>query len=590
MNSAIEFAQEGQNKPLEGVENFVGKRVEYQDEIGTVKYSGPLKHGTAKQDTNQIWLGIQWDNPERGRHNGVVEGYEYFRCDDEFNSGSLLKLDKANFGVSIYDGIHARYFNNPTQSSTSAKHEIQVDSKGISVEFDEEAYFETVKKFKKKVEFIGFDKIWAKINDLKNIRELSLPRCKISDIGPDGSLKALLPSLKVLSIESNLLYDWNQVFLIGRELKGLEELSISGNKLPKLEDDVRNIKEIKINSNDTTIQEAPLNVFANLQRIVLISMDFTWKKISKILPMFLNVKDLILCYNRLNDFENLTLSGENFKNLEFLNLEGNEIKSFEGVLKFNNAPKLSKLILSKNEMSSLGKITGFESVRTIIIEENNITSYLIFSQLNQFPRLETLRITKNPISSKAQNVLHVRQRAIAEIKNLKSINGGELKKYERKDCEIYYLRNTFHEFFTSSGQNGDEYIIEEFNKYCETDHPRIPELMKMYGNPYDEGIKNKQKAEAAKPKVANLISIKLNCFSGPGLGKPASVKKFTDNTLITNLKAMLAKQFAIPATKQKIYFKADPHDPFVQMDEDLKDLRFYGVKQGHEIWVGDTEI
>jgi hypothetical protein len=35
--------------------------------------------------------------------------------------------------------------------------------------------------------------------------------------------------------------------------------------------------------------------------------------------------------------------------------------------------------------------------------------------------------------------------------NLKVINGSDLKKYERKDCEIYYLKKTFDDFFKQTG-------------------------------------------------------------------------------------------------------------------------------------------
>lgn len=585
MNTTIEFAQQGQFKPLEDMGHLIGRRIEYQGEVGLVKYCGPLKHDDKHPDANQPWLGVQWDNAQRGKHNGTVEGYTYFSCDDGMNSGTLLKLEKANFGTDVFDAIHFRYFNTPGKGIAGS-----VNSKGESIEYDEEVYFETVKKFKKKVEFVGFNKIWQKINDLKNLRELSLPGCKVSDIGPDGALGKVLPNLRNLSLEGNLLYDWNQVFLLGRELKNLSELSISGNKLHEPEvDDVRALKEIKVNNNHSKIQEVPSNVFRNLNTIVLISMDLTWKTLNKVLPMFFNVSSLVLCDNQLNDFENLTYTGADFKQLEFLNLEKNQIKLFEGIKKFKDAPKLAKLTLSMNEMRDLGEFTGFNSVTTVIMEDNNITDFSIFSHFNQFPKLETLRFTKNPISKK-YNPLHTRQRAIAEIKNLKNINGGELKKYERKDSEIYYLRNTFHEFFDKSKQTAFDYDFADFEKFCKTDHPRIPELIKKYGNPYDESVKNKPKDQPAKPVMASLTKVQLNAFSGPYLGKPAVTKKFTDNTLITNLKAMLAKQFNIPATKQKIYCKADPKDPFVLMDEDLKDLKFYGVKDGHEIWVGDTEL
>jgi hypothetical protein len=42
---------------------------------------------------------------------------------------------------------------------------------------------------------------------------------------------------------------------------------------------------------------------------------------------------------------------------------------------------------------------------------------------------------------------YVRQRAVAENVRLTGINGSELKKYERKDNEIFYLRRTFDDYF-----------------------------------------------------------------------------------------------------------------------------------------------
>ena len=577
---------------VSSTENLVGRRIEYQGDHGTVKYHGPLKHHDEKQDPKQIWLGVQWDDPTRGRHNGTVKGVQYFVTDDGQNSGTLLKMEKANFGITIYDGILQRYFLKPNQTTETENKEKQVNEKGITVEYDEDAFFETVRKFKKKVEFLGFDKIWKKINDLKHLEELSLPDCKISDIGPDGSLQQLLPSVTNLSLESNLLYDWNQVFLIGRELKNLEQLSISHSILPVPEEDVRNIDRIIINSNDTFIKEPPLNVFANLKTIILISMNLTWKALNKLLPMFLNVEELVLCFNKLTDFENLQYEGKDFKNLQFLNLEGNGIESFQGVMKFSSAPLLDKLILNKNKLKELGKVHGFENLKWVVLEENDILEFYIFSQLNMFPKLEIIRVTKNPIYSK-HSVLHIRQRAIAEIKGLKNINGSELKKYERKDCEIYYLRNTFQEFFEKSGQKSVEYDYNQFLDYCASEHPRIPELIKIFGNPYDEGIKGNE-IKFAEPTIkapgSNFIRLSLNAFTGSAMGKPAVKKKFPLNTLITNLKAMLAKLFGIPANKQKVYYKADQNDPFSPLDEDLKDLSYYGLQEGSEIWVGDEEL
>ena len=44
-------------------------RVVFQGEKATVKYEGPLKH---EDKGDEIWLGVEWDDKSRGRHNGTV--------------------------------------------------------------------------------------------------------------------------------------------------------------------------------------------------------------------------------------------------------------------------------------------------------------------------------------------------------------------------------------------------------------------------------------------------------------------------------------------------------------------------------------
>jgi len=59
------------------------------------------------------------------------------------------------------------------------------------------------------VEFYGFNKIWEKLNNMKELKEMSLCGVQISEIGEKGYFSRLLPNLKTLSFESNLLYDWH---------------------------------------------------------------------------------------------------------------------------------------------------------------------------------------------------------------------------------------------------------------------------------------------------------------------------------------------------------------------------------------------
>jgi tubulin-specific chaperone E len=52
----------------------VGTRVNLNNNIGTIKYAGPVNNTTG------IWLGIEWDDPARGIHDGSKDGKQYFTC------------------------------------------------------------------------------------------------------------------------------------------------------------------------------------------------------------------------------------------------------------------------------------------------------------------------------------------------------------------------------------------------------------------------------------------------------------------------------------------------------------------------------
>lgn len=52
----------------------IGDRIECNKHFGTIKYIGPV------EGYLDSWLGIDWDDPERGKHNGTVKGKQYFEA------------------------------------------------------------------------------------------------------------------------------------------------------------------------------------------------------------------------------------------------------------------------------------------------------------------------------------------------------------------------------------------------------------------------------------------------------------------------------------------------------------------------------
>ena len=52
----------------------LGQRLSYQGALCTVRYYGNVE-GTVGD-----WLGVEWDDPMRGKHSGSYQGKIYFHC------------------------------------------------------------------------------------------------------------------------------------------------------------------------------------------------------------------------------------------------------------------------------------------------------------------------------------------------------------------------------------------------------------------------------------------------------------------------------------------------------------------------------
>jgi tubulin-specific chaperone E len=55
----------------------IGERVRVDGHTATVRFVGPVPQTAAGSD---VWLGVEWDDPQRGRHDGSKDGIRYFAC------------------------------------------------------------------------------------------------------------------------------------------------------------------------------------------------------------------------------------------------------------------------------------------------------------------------------------------------------------------------------------------------------------------------------------------------------------------------------------------------------------------------------
>lgn len=52
----------------------INSRIRLNGYPGTIRFVGEVR------GTRGTWLGVEWDDPSRGKHNGEKDGIRYFSC------------------------------------------------------------------------------------------------------------------------------------------------------------------------------------------------------------------------------------------------------------------------------------------------------------------------------------------------------------------------------------------------------------------------------------------------------------------------------------------------------------------------------
>jgi hypothetical protein len=56
----------------ESMSTTVGTRINFNGSFGTIRYVGEVGQSP------ETWLGVEWDDPKRGKHSGSHRGHQYF--------------------------------------------------------------------------------------------------------------------------------------------------------------------------------------------------------------------------------------------------------------------------------------------------------------------------------------------------------------------------------------------------------------------------------------------------------------------------------------------------------------------------------
>ncbi|KAL3159106.1 hypothetical protein ABBQ32_011103 [Trebouxia sp. C0010 RCD-2024] len=240
----------------------LGDRAQIADCKATVRYVGEV------DGQNGTWVGLDWDSAARGKNDGSTGGRSYFQCSAP-GSGSFVRLAKFHAQTeptaTILAAVQARYGD---QETDRAK---------------EEASPASMPGPKKGVhwQFIGAEKVHARLSQLQTLEEATLINCRISCVGDEAELRDSLPMLHELDLTGNLLSSWYSLQQIGSALPSLSMLNLSQNVLTP--------------PDSATSSSMPPN--AALRTLVLNDCRLTWSQVVSIQASVPSLQELHLCHN-----------------------------------------------------------------------------------------------------------------------------------------------------------------------------------------------------------------------------------------------------------------------------------------------------
>jgi hypothetical protein len=112
--------------PISGAALEVGARVVIgkDRDKATVRYLGPV------EGQQGSWVGVEWDDASRGKHDGSTGGRRYFSVTSGPTAGSFIRAEKVHAGVPLLTALRARYNNEAAEGSAAgAGRAVYLDTK-----------------------------------------------------------------------------------------------------------------------------------------------------------------------------------------------------------------------------------------------------------------------------------------------------------------------------------------------------------------------------------------------------------------------------------------------------------------------------
>ncbi|KAJ5884242.1 hypothetical protein N7504_011814 [Penicillium tannophilum] len=537
----------------------IGQRRSFDGQLCTIRYVGGV------QGTTGDWLGVEWDDPTRGKHAGEHKGVRYFTCKSKHpTAGSFVRPSRPSEPPrSFLEALNEKYASEYDQQDAQSALNASLVPKAIEISG-------------KVVEEVGFDKIRKQQAELQELQIVLLDGLRISGVLPSyeqpessvaeaaPKIAATCPKIIELDISRSLFTRWRDVWEICNQLKQLKRLRLNGNRFRPLEEDV---------------------IFEGITELRVEQTLLTWDEISAVASRFPALTDLRASANQLT-----TISCPLGSSITSLNLESNSMTSMSALKHLAALPNLGHLSVRWNSISTILEDSNDaapdfhfpKSVFSLDLSRNNITSWKFLNHLSTlFPGLTTLRVSTNPLyeepplppsiaaatstigSSKPMTVDEAFMLTLSRFPpTLHMLNYSIISPQDRLNAEMYYLSLIGKELSATS-EADEEHVLAT--------HPRYAELCELYGEPR---ITRALQSDGSGKRIIHPRSVAARLVK-MAFHLPSStqipVKEIPHSFNTYQLKAMVSRLFHLPPYGFKLVWETDEWDPIAKATVDEED-------------------
>ncbi|CAK7563458.1 MAG: hypothetical protein SEPTF4163_001327 [Sporothrix epigloea] len=572
----------------------VGDRRSYDGALCTVRYVGEVAGTT----TGGLWLGVEWDDATRGKHDGVHKGVRYFTCRSRTRPPPVVLVGGAPHpALAAPPPSTPASFVRPTRPYDTPRSFLEAVRQKYASEVSEEDATEPAGQARRQIiisgkvaEEVGFDKVRRQLAQIETLRVVILDgQCvvtgeELGDAGGTGlsAIQTTCPSITELDLSRNLFTDMATVASICRELPQLKGLRINGNRLA--------VDSFSYNGS-----------FEGVHELAVEETLLSWEEIGRMTASFPSLTSLWAGSNELTQLLP-PLPPAAMAHLETtlttLNLEFNDFTALSDLASLSELKALRTLHLkgcriahiSQNDQKETAQNTpshafSFSKALTYIdLSYNLVTSWTFIDALpDVFPGMTSLRFAHNPIynnpyldtvattppttsaaatatpaasaaasaaSATTASTEESYMIAVGRLAHLRTLNFSNISATDRTNAELFYLSRIAKQMAAVAEDSPEERAVV-------ANHRRYPELCALYGEPaiVRHVSINPAYLEARLVQVLFTLAEQTNIVSIP--------KSFD----MYAVKAIAGRLFKVAPHKLRLVWETGEWDPVVGVDE-----------------------